>query len=127
MKALKDVKQLAVEDRLRGTRVAHRTKRFVVFIDFEKAFDRVDRALLIDKLRQRQISDQLTDSICLHFKANQAQINGEDVRVNIGTAQGAVLSPTLFNTYIDSLIRTLATNNLQVLAFADDIVFVAIG
>lgn len=41
--------------------------------------------------------------------------------------QGAVLSPTLFNIYIDLLVQKIADANLQVLAFADDIVLIASG
>ena len=40
-------------------------------------------------------------------------------------AQGSVLSPTLFNLYINDALSKLTDANIQVLAFADDLAFVA--
>jgi retron-type reverse transcriptase len=43
----------------------------------------------------------------------------DSLSINFGTPQGSVLSPTLFNVFINHLLKTLPTNNI--VAYADDL------
>ena len=65
------------------------------------------------------IKDQLVDTTYC--------IDDEEVASNKGVPQGAVLSPTLFNLYVNPLLVNLTNARISTLAFADDIVTIAHG
>jgi len=113
---------------------------FVTFVDFEKAFDRVDRKLLFHKMQLMGFGGKLVailktlyenSSVCLN-------INGfitPSFESKFGVKQGDSISPTLFNLYINDLIDTLnacnggikLTEDTQVsaLLYADDLAIIA--
>ena len=78
-----------------------RRKRFVVFIDLEKAFDRVDRRILINKMKDQNLNPAVIDMIGLTLNNNKAKIENKSIVTQVGTPQGDVLSPTLFNIYFN--------------------------
>ena len=48
---------------------------------------------------------------------------GDGLRTFKGVQQGSVISPSLFNVYIDSLIEALKSSTTDIHAWADDISF----
>ena len=60
-------------------------------------------------------------SLLRHTSANID--NDNTIEIKRGVPQGAVLSPSLFNLYVDDLLGQIEEAGAKVLAFADDIVF----
>ena len=114
----------------------HQQNLYHVFIDFKKAFDRVWHAALWATMRKYSISANLVRTIeQLYDKATSAvQINGsigEWFRTTVGVRQGCLLSPTLFNIFLERIMSdaleehdgkvSIGGRNITNLRFADDI------
>ena len=73
----------------------------LLFIDYEKAFDNVQRQILFNILKSRHIPDALLKAIVDIYTQNKILIKfnnlSEPVEINEGVCQGCPLSPTLFN------------------------------
>ena len=87
----------------------HQQNLHQVFIDFKKAFDRVWHAALWATMRKYNISANLVRTIeQLYDKATSAvQMNGslgEWFRTTVGVRQGCLLSPTLFNIFLERIM-----------------------
>ena len=87
----------------------HQQNLHHVFIDFIKAFDRVCDAALLASMRKYNINANLVHAIeHLYEKAISAvQMNGstgEWFRTTVGVGQGCLLSPTLFNIFLERII-----------------------
>ncbi len=83
------------------------------FIDASKAFDRVNHQKLFSKLRQRGIPNSIL-RISTYWYANQSmQIKwgncvSDSFRVSNGVRQGSLLSPALFNVFMNELSEELS-------------------
>ena len=112
---------------------------FAAFIDFQKAFDSVDRNLLKLRLLDYKIDGNMYYTISSLLKANKIKIHiNENVtdwfEACSGVRQGDNLSPTMFNLYINDLIREVKSTGkgvlikdklFNILVYADDIVVFA--
>ncbi len=80
------------------------------FMNLEKTYDRVNRKGLWDTLRVYEMGEQLNEGIrFLNENASASvSVNGElseSFSVEVGVRQGCVMSPWLFNIYMDGCIR----------------------
>ena len=119
---------------------------FWAFMDLEKAYDRVDREGMWDILKVYGVGGRLFRAIKSFYNNSRACVRvGEGVSdwfpVNVGLRQGCVMSPWLFNIYMDGVVRevnarvigkgvVLVTERgeelrLKQLLFADDTALVA--
>ena len=95
-----------------------------IFLDFEKAFDIVNRDILINKLKCYGFSGNILSWIVsfLGDRSFQVKINNSLSTCkpsNIGLPQGSVLSPFLFSFFINDI--TNCCKNSKVAIFADDV------
>ena len=97
--------------------------KYLLFIDLKNAYDKVDHKRLFLKLSQMGINEELIGSIKLLYSKAKLKIsyNSECINVNNGVLQGSLISPMLFDLYINDLINELDKNSFEVLAYADDL------
>ena len=112
----------------------------IAFVDLEKAFDNVDRQKLWNIMDRRGYPQHLINSVKILYKSTSVvlDLNGRlsgDIPINKGVRQGCCVSPTLFNIYIDDMLRawkSRVTSGIQLnksicmgsLLYADDIVLI---
>ena len=94
-----------------------------IYLDYEKAFDKVDHRLLLLKLRKYKVHPALVDWIqsFLEERTQIVVINGHHSRpskIVSGVPQGTVLGPVLFIIFANDLVNAITNSNVSM--FADD-------
>ena len=94
---------------------------YIIYLDFQKAFDKVPHQRLLIKLKTHGIGDGIIDWIeWLTDRRQRVVVDGEVSNLKSvlsGVPQGSVLGPLLFLIYISDLDDNITSN---VLKFADD-------
>ena len=85
---------------------------YMVFVDFRKAFDTVDRNMPWKVLKLFGCPDHLTDIIRQFHDGTKGKVMvgmqmSETIEVNHGTKQGCVLAPTLFTLFLTVVLTIL--------------------
>ena len=122
--------------------LAHKKGRlYVAFIDFEKAFDRIDHYSMFYKLLKSGVHGKMYKvlfSMYQHVKSCVRTPKGitDFFNCSLGVQQGSVLSPLLFNIFVNDIGETLQNTELFsgvdigllkiiYLLFADDLTLVS--
>lgn len=92
---------------------------WVVDIDLEKFFDRVNHDVLMSRLARRIADKKLLKLTRLYLQAG-AMFNGVVVERYEGTPQGGPLSPLLSNILLDELDQELERRGHKFCRYADD-------
>ena len=93
---------------------------WVVDIDIEQFFDKVNPDKLIQILRE-QVNDSTTlNLICKYLRAGVME-NGLEKATKTGVPQGGPLSVILSNIYLDKLDKELEQRGLRFTRYADDV------
>lgn len=103
---------------------------YVFFIDLKAAFDSVDHPILFERLRQHGINAEVINTVKYIYSNvhTQVDISTPQIPINKGVLQGGILSPILFNIYINDMIEDLLnTGAADVSAYADDIAITCVG
>jgi len=113
----------------RGKDPSKGTAMYTVFIDFKKAFDSVNRDILLERLVKFGIKGKIFFLIKNLLEANVLFIDdgvdkSEEIYQGKGVPQGDRFSPLLFLIYIAALRDKMLEDNeeLEIKLFADDIV-----
>lgn len=118
--------------------IKNRKPVYAAFIDLEKAFDWVDRNLLLYRLLQYNIDGKMYNAVKSLYSQTEScvKINNfitEWFIIKNGVRQGDSLSPTLFSLYINELAKeiknmnrgiNMAGQNISILLYADDMVLI---
>ena len=119
---------------------------YVAYMDLEKAYDRIDRDAMWRVLRMYGVNGSLLKGIQSLYAESEACIRvcrkeGEGFGVKVGLRQGCVMSPWLFNLFMDGVMREVREKagdigasmwdarrnrewNMEWMMFADDTVLV---
>ena len=95
----------------------------LIFIDLQRAYDWVNRSILLNLLKEAQIPGKIIEIIKIMMLKSSVTIDEvSEWKKSRGLIQGSWLSPILFNFYINPLLKKLENDNTWFRAYADDIV-----
>lgn len=87
---------------------------YVAFMDLEKAYDRVDREAMWQVMRVYGLGGRVLRGIMSFYEDGRACVRvgekmSESFEVKMGLRQGCVMSPWLFNIFMDGVVREVYT------------------
>jgi len=94
-------------------------RRWVVDIDLEKFFDRVNHDILMARVA-RKVKDKRLLRLIRHYLQAGIMIDGLETTRSEGTPQGSPLSPLLSNIMLDDLDKELERRGHAFCRYADD-------
>lgn len=100
-------------------RFVQQGRRFVVDVDLERFFDRVNHDVLMGKLAKR-IRDRRVLGLIRRYLDAGVMVNGVVVERQEGTPQGGPLSPLLANVLLDEVDKELERRGHAFVRYADD-------
>jgi ribonuclease HI len=109
-----------------------RFKKIGIFLDIEKAFELVNKDVILTALISKGITGKtiaLIDDFLTDRKARVVFQGCKSSYHNLenGTPQGSVLSATLFNLVMESFISNVNIPGVKILCYADDVLILADG
>ena len=117
------------------------TTVFVTFLDASKAFDRINHWRLFTKLIDKHVPLFVVKLLVFWYSQQQMNIRwgntvSSSFHVTNGVKQGGIISPVLFNVYMDDLSTSLNNSGIgghigektiNHLCYADDICLIALS
>ena len=109
------------------------------FMDASKAFDKINHFHLFEKLLKRGVETCIVRLLHVWYSSQDFMVRWANIlssafKVSNGVRQGGIMSPVLFNVYMDDLSHLLSNSNVGCvidsvvcnhLFYADDSVLVA--
>ena len=117
----------------------NKNKLYTAFIDFQKAYDTVNRKSLLERLKILEINGLVFRNIAAMYRKTEYRIklsggNSQNIVSNLGLTQGCPLSPMIFNLYIDDIDEIfdescqpvdIQNESLNHFLYADELVIVS--
>ena len=109
----------------------HKNKQlYFVFVDLEKAFDRVPRKVLWWAMRKIGLEEWIVRLVQALYDGTKCRVRvngklGQPFDVQVGLHQGSVLSPLLFIIVLEALSKEFRSGSPWELLYADDLVIVS--
>ena len=105
-------------------------KLYYAFVDLEKAYDRVPRAVTKWAMRKLGVAEWLVKTVMAMYEQASTVVrteggDSESFEVKVGLHQGSVLSPLLFLIVMEAVTREVRGGLPWELLYADDLVLVA--
>uniref|UniRef100_A0A8D8PW97 Craniofacial development protein 2 n=2 Tax=Cacopsylla melanoneura TaxID=428564 RepID=A0A8D8PW97_9HEMI len=100
---------------------------FMAFIDYEKAFDKVNHEKLIEILEKVQIPKVDIRLIATLYWGQKGRVKtpaglSEEFNIEKGVRQGCIISPLLFNIYAEQIIKEALENRPQGIILKDRLI-----
>ena len=92
---------------------------WVVDMDLEKFFDRVNHDKVMSEVQERDSDERVTNLVQRYLRSG-IEHEGKLVKPEMGTPQGGPLSPLLANLMLDNLDRELERRGHRFVRYADD-------
>jgi hypothetical protein len=100
-------------------------KLYILFVDFQMAFDKVTYQILLTKMMQKGIDTKIINTVIWLYNNSFVSPDLEEtINVNSGVGQGKLCSPFEFDIFIADLLDELEKICSCCLAFADDTGFI---
>ena len=98
-----------------------------VFVDLKGAFDRANKDVILEELINKGVCGKLLKWIHSYLSDRRGKVwlqggESDEMDLELGTPQGGVLSPLLFNILMDKIARHNFTEGTQIMIYADDII-----
>jgi len=105
-------------------------KLYHIFIDLEKAFDRVPRKVIEWALRRKMVPERMVKAIMALYAETRTRVKtaagvSKDLDIGVGVHQGSILSPLLFIVVMDEATKDIRIGVPWELGYADDLVLTA--
>ena len=101
-----------------------------IFVDLEKAFDRVPRKVIEWALRRQRVPEKLIAAVMQLYVGTKSRVRtvtglSEEFGIGVGVHQGSPLSPLLFITVMEEVTEVCRGDGIWELLYADDLVLTA--
>jgi len=109
------------------SRIKQKRYPYAIFIDFKSAYNHVNHDLLFQRLGKCLEKDEISFIRALYDRISLF-IREESFHPNTGVAQGSVISPALFNIYLEPLLLGInsecCVDCLDIFGYADDVMII---
>lgn len=110
--------------------ISKKKDMFFIFVDLEKAFDRIPRKIIWWSMRKLGVEEWLVQVVRSMYENAKSKVHigsklSNEFEVKVGVHQGSVLSPLLFAIVMEAISREFRLSCPWEILYADDLVISA--